>query len=80
MLEKLAKARGPEIGIALAYVIHKEPDVFPLVGGRRIKHLKENIAALNARPSAEEIKEIENAGGECFPITCWEAESLELSR
>jgi hypothetical protein len=65
VLEKLANARGPEIGptgIALVYVMHKAPDVFPLVGGRKIEHLKENIAALNVRLSAEEIKEIEDAG------------------
>jgi aryl-alcohol dehydrogenase-like predicted oxidoreductase len=65
VLEKLANARGPEIGvtgIALAYVMHKAPDVFLLVGGRKIEHLKENIAALNVRLRAEEIKEIEDAG------------------
>jgi aryl-alcohol dehydrogenase-like predicted oxidoreductase len=67
VLEKLAQARGPEIGltgIALAYVMHKAPDVFPLVGGRKIEHLKQNIAALNVRLSAEDIKEIESAGGD----------------
>jgi aryl-alcohol dehydrogenase-like predicted oxidoreductase len=67
VLEKLAEARGPKIGltgIALAYVMHKVPDVFALVGGRKIEHLKENIAALNVRLRAEEIKEIESAGGD----------------
>jgi len=44
--------------------MHKVPDVFPLVGGRKIEHLKENIAALNVRLRAEEIKEIESAGGD----------------
>ena len=42
--------------------MHKAPDVFPLVGGRKIEHLRENIAALNVRLSEEEIKEIDDAG------------------
>jgi aryl-alcohol dehydrogenase-like predicted oxidoreductase len=65
VLEKLAKSKGSDIGltgIALAYVMHKAPDVFPVVGGRKIEHLKENIAALNVRLSDNEIKEIEDAG------------------
>lgn len=31
----------------LAYVMHKTPNVFPIVGGRRIEHLKGNIEALS---------------------------------
>jgi len=65
VLDKIAKSKGPHIGvtgIALAYVTHKAPDVFPIVGGRKIQHLKENIAALTIRLSDEEIKEIEDAG------------------
>jgi hypothetical protein len=65
VLDKIAKSRGEHIGItgvALAYVMHKAPDVFPIVGGRKIQHLKENIAALTIRLTDEEIKEIEAAG------------------
>lgn len=66
VLDKIAKTKGDGIGvtgIALAYVMHKAPDVHPIVGGRKIEHLKENIAALNVRLTEEEIKEIEEAGG-----------------
>ena len=49
------------MGIALAYVMHKAPDVFPVVEGRKIEHLKENIEALNIHLSDMEIKEIEDA-------------------
>ena len=42
--------------------MHKAPDVYPIVGGRKIEHLKENIAALTVRLTNEEIKEIEDAG------------------
>ena len=65
VLDKIAKAKGGDTGvtgIALAYVMHKAPDVFPIVGGRKIQHLKENIAALKIRLTDEEIKEIEDAG------------------
>jgi len=65
VLDKIAKAKGKNTGvtgIALAYVMHKAPDVFPIIGGRKIQHLKENIAALNVRLTDEEIKEIEDAG------------------
>jgi aryl-alcohol dehydrogenase-like predicted oxidoreductase len=65
VLDKISKAKGNGVGltgIALAYVMHKAPDVFPIVGGRKIQHLKENIAALNVRLTPEEIEEIEDAG------------------
>ena len=65
VLDKIAKSKGPDIGvtgIALAYVMHKAPDVYPIVGGRKIDHLKENIAALKVRLTDDEIKEIEDAG------------------
>ena len=67
VLSKIAKAKGQDIGvtgIALAYVMHKAPDVCPIVGGRKIEHLKENPfldAALTA-DAEDEIKQIEEAG------------------
>jgi aryl-alcohol dehydrogenase-like predicted oxidoreductase len=65
VLDKIAKSKGSHVGvtgIAMAYVMHKAPDVHPIVGGRKIDHLKENIAALSIRLTDEEIKEIESAG------------------
>ncbi|KAF9995450.1 hypothetical protein BGZ80_001365 [Entomortierella chlamydospora] len=62
VFEKLANAKGTQItSIALAYVMHKTPYVFPIVGGRKVEHLKGNIAALSVSLSEEEIKEIDNA-------------------
>ncbi|KZF19348.1 Aldo/keto reductase [Xylona heveae TC161] len=61
-LEKIAERKGTAItSIALAYVMHKTPYVFPIVGGRNIKHLKGNIEALGIVLSEEEINEIEEA-------------------
>lgn len=47
--------------VALAYVMHKTPYVFPVIGGRKIEYLKQNIEALSLRLSDEEMKEIESA-------------------
>lgn len=61
-LDKLAKPRGVHrTAIALAYVMHKSPYVFPIVGGRNINHLKGNIDALSIELSPQEIDEIEAA-------------------
>ena len=64
VLEKIASTKDgkPNItSIALAYVVHKQPHVFPIVGGRKVEHLKGNIEALKIELSDEEIKEIEAA-------------------
>ncbi|KAJ4418761.1 hypothetical protein N0V82_005326 [Gnomoniopsis sp. IMI 355080] len=59
-LEKIAKRKNSDItGIALAYVMHKTPYVFPIVGGRKVDHLKGNIEALKVRLSKEDMEEIE---------------------
>jgi len=63
ILEKIAKTRNSSItGVALAYVMQKEPYVFPIVGGRKVSHLQENIEALDKVTLTEaEIKELEDA-------------------
>ncbi|KAF7846267.1 hypothetical protein BT93_L4729 [Corymbia citriodora subsp. variegata] len=62
VLEKIAKEKGTELtSVAIAYVMHKTPNVFPILGGRSIKHLKANIEALGLNLSKEEIEEIEDA-------------------
>jgi len=62
VLEKVAKAKGTEItSVALAYIMHKTPYVFPIVGGRKVEHLKGNIAALGISLSEDDLEEIEKA-------------------
>ena len=62
VLESIANRKDTAItSIAMAYVMHKTPYVFPIVGGRTIDHLKVNIEALKLRLSQEDIKEIEGA-------------------
>jgi aryl-alcohol dehydrogenase-like predicted oxidoreductase len=61
-LEKIAdKYKTTMHGIALAYVMHKTPNVFPIIGQRRVEHLKANIEALSIRLTQEDLKEIEGA-------------------
>ncbi|KAI8631655.1 norsolorinic acid reductase [Xylariaceae sp. FL1651] len=49
------------MSVAIAYVMHKAPYVFPVVGGRKLDHLRGNIEALTIRLSDEDIQEIEAA-------------------
>lgn len=41
--------------------MHKAPYVYPIVGGRKLEHLKGNIEALKLTLTDEEIDEIERA-------------------
>ncbi|KUI73697.1 Putative aryl-alcohol dehydrogenase AAD14 [Cytospora mali] len=64
MSEALAKvAAEHEIesihAIALAYVMHKAPNVFPIVGCRKVEQLKDNIQALSIKLTDEQIQLLE---------------------
>ncbi|KAK4662945.1 hypothetical protein QC763_601770 [Podospora pseudopauciseta] len=59
-LGRVAERRGTGLtSVALAYVMQKAPYVFPVVGGRKIEHLRENIEALKVRLEREDFEEIE---------------------
>ncbi|PYI02683.1 Aldo/keto reductase [Aspergillus sclerotiicarbonarius CBS 121057] len=61
-LEKVAKRKGTTLhAIALAYVMHKTPDVFPIIGQRKVEHLQANVEALSVRLSNEDLDEIDSA-------------------
>ncbi|ORY92787.1 NADP-dependent oxidoreductase domain-containing protein [Leucosporidium creatinivorum] len=63
ILSKIAEEHKIEsvTAVALAYVMAKTPYVFPIVGGRKVEHLHDNIQALSIKLTAEQIKEIESA-------------------
>jgi aryl-alcohol dehydrogenase-like predicted oxidoreductase len=46
--------------VALAYVMHKAPHVFPIVGGRKVEQLLGNIEALRISLSPEQIAFLES--------------------
>ncbi|KAG6034834.1 hypothetical protein E4U19_005422 [Claviceps sp. Clav32 group G5] len=61
-LEAIAHRRKTAItSIALAYVMQKTPYVFPIVGGRKVEHLKANVEALTIELSDQEVHDIEAA-------------------
>lgn len=61
-LDNIAKARGVGLtSIALAWSRAKEPYVFPIIGARKIEHLRSNIEALSIELTEDEIDEIEGA-------------------
>jgi aryl-alcohol dehydrogenase-like predicted oxidoreductase len=47
--------------VAIAYHLHKLPYVFPIIGGRKVEQLKENIAALDISLTPEQVQRIEEA-------------------
>ncbi|KAF5625230.1 alcohol dehydrogenase [Fusarium sp. NRRL 52700] len=62
VLESIANRKNTLItSIALAYVMHKTSYVFPIIGGRKVDHLKANIQALTLNLSPEDIQEIDGA-------------------
>jgi len=62
VLDKIAKEIGYSItSVALAYVMKKAPYVFPIVGGRKISHLKDNIKALEIVLTDAQIQAIDGA-------------------
>ncbi|KAM6509803.1 hypothetical protein FALCPG4_017446 [Fusarium falciforme] len=61
-LEQIANAKGvPITSVALAYVLRKSPYVFPILGGRKLDHIRGNIEALGLRLTSQEIEDIETA-------------------
>lgn len=61
-LAGIAKAKNTLItSVALAYVRHKAPYVYPIVGGRKVEHLKGNIEALGLELSDAELDDIDSA-------------------
>ncbi|KAF9256410.1 hypothetical protein L218DRAFT_820704, partial [Marasmius fiardii PR-910] len=46
--------------VAIAYVMQKTTHVFPIIGGRKVEHLEENLEALDITLSPEQIKFLES--------------------
>lgn len=83
VLERIANQQRTLItSVAMAYVMHKQPYVFPICGGRKLEHLKGNIEALGLELTQEDMDEIDGAApfelGFPFSMTgarvedCWQ--------
>ena len=61
-VHQLAQRKGATSGqIALAWLLHKGPDLAPIPGTKRRKYLEENVAAADLRLSPAEMKELDAA-------------------
>ncbi|KLO12648.1 Aldo/keto reductase [Schizopora paradoxa] len=62
---EVARAKGLKDGdvsisaVCIAYVMQKTPFVFPIIGGRKVEHLEQNVEALKIALSDAQMKEIE---------------------
>jgi aryl-alcohol dehydrogenase-like predicted oxidoreductase len=60
VMEEIAREKGTKItSIAMAYVMAKAPYVFPLLGGRTVEHLKDNVEALKIKLTEEDVRNID---------------------
>jgi len=73
-VQRLAKQKGcTPAQLALAWVLAQGNDIVPIPGTKRRKYLEENMAALDVRHSADDLKQIDNvapknvAAGDRYP-------------
>lgn len=61
-LEQVARQHGLTslAAVALAYLIRKAPNVIPIIGGRKIEHLHDNIQALSLSLTESEMSFVES--------------------
>ncbi|KIP07809.1 hypothetical protein PHLGIDRAFT_127405 [Phlebiopsis gigantea 11061_1 CR5-6] len=61
-LEKVATDIGAKsiTSVAIAYLMQKAPYVFPIIGGRKVEHLYQNLEALELSLSSEQIKALDD--------------------
>lgn len=61
-VQQLAAHKGVTAGqIALAWLLHKGPDIVPIPGTKNRRHLEENVGAANVSLSAAEMAELDAA-------------------
>jgi aryl-alcohol dehydrogenase-like predicted oxidoreductase len=62
VVHELAAARGASAGqVALAWLLHRGPDVVPIPGTKRRRYLEENVAAADLALSAAEMETLNAA-------------------
>ena len=61
-LEKVASEHGNVsiTAVALAYVMQKTKYVFPIIGGRKVEHLQDNIKAISIHLTDKQIEHLES--------------------
>ena len=61
-LEKIADEVGAKsiTSVAIAWIMQKAPYVFPIVGGRKVEQLHQNLEALDIYLTDEQIQRLDN--------------------
>lgn len=61
-LERIAKEIGAQniTSVAIAWIMHKAPRVFPIIGGRKVEHLYQNVEALSLSLTPEQVKALDD--------------------
>jgi pyridoxine 4-dehydrogenase len=63
LLDRVAKAHGASPSqIALAWVLKRSPVMLPIPGTSRVKHLEENVAAVNIELSEKDFAALDREG------------------
>lgn len=63
LLDTVAKRHGATPSqVALAWVLKRSPVMLPIPGTSKVKHLEENVAAVNVALSQQEFEELDRAG------------------
>ncbi|KZO93379.1 putative AAD14-putative aryl-alcohol reductase [Calocera viscosa TUFC12733] len=63
-LEKVAGEIGGDaslVNVAISYVMHKQAYVFPIIGGKKVEHLKDNIKALDIKLTPDQVDFLDEA-------------------
>ena len=61
-VREVARSLGVKPGqVAIAWLLHKGPDIVPIPGTKRVTYLEENVAAASIRLDAEQLRVLDNA-------------------
>jgi len=63
MAQVAARHSATVAQLSIAWLLHKSPVMVPIPGTSKVAHLEENVAAAGLLLSAEEVAELEAAGG-----------------
>jgi aryl-alcohol dehydrogenase-like predicted oxidoreductase len=62
VVRDLARSAGVTPGqVALAWLLHKEPDIVPIPGTKRVKYLEENVAAASVALGSAQMQVLDEA-------------------
>ena len=63
-MKTIAQEKGATVNqIILAWMLHSDPFVLPLIAASTEEHLKENLLALEISLTADELQRLDQAGG-----------------